>query len=321
MSNLWHESISNELEEVEEVMSKVLRSDSPEMTEMCKYVITAGGKRVRPAICILSYYAVGGKEPKRALEIGSAFEIIHNATLIHDDINDQGELRRGRKALYKEYSLSKSIITGDFMFAMGFRLIGSTAPEIVDYIVSASAAMGVGEFARKDFENKSDVTEEDYFKIINGKTAELMSAAAKSGAFIFGADMIVVDRLGDYASALGKAFQIIDDTLDIIGDSDTTGKMVGTDLIEGKPTLPIIYAMQDPEHGSEIKKVFKEPNPSMATVEKVIDLIKQTDAIKRCRQKAMEIISEARSNLDFVEESVYKNALLSLGDYIVTRNR
>lgn len=321
MSNLWHESISNELEEVEEVMSRVLRSDSSKMTEMCNYVITAGGKRIRPSVCILSYYAVGGKDPKRAIEIGAAYEIIHNATLIHDDINDQGELRRGRKALYKEYSLGKSIITGDFMFAMGFRLIGSTAPEIVDFIVDASAAMGVGEFTQKDFENRSDVTEDDYFEIISGKTAKLMSAAAKSGAFIMESDMIVVERLGDYALALGKAFQIIDDTLDIIGDSESTGKMVGIDLIEGKPTLPIIYAMQDPEHGPKIKKAFEETEHSMTTVEKVVELIKQTDAIKRCRQKAMEIISNARSNLDFVDESVYKNALLSLGDYIVTRNR
>lgn len=321
MSNLWHDCISNELDEVEKIMGEVLSSDNPELTEMCNYVIEAGGKRIRPAVCILAYYASGGKDPKRAIEIGAAYEIIHNATLVHDDINDQGELRRGRKALYKEYSISKSIIVGDFMYAMGFRLIGAAAPEIVDFIVEASAAMSSGEFIQKKFENKSAVTEEDYFEIIEGKTASLISSSAKSGSFLADADFEIVEAFGHYAMGLGKAFQIIDDTLDIIGDADTTGKMVGLDLIEGKPTLPIIYAMQDPEHGEKIKDVFEKEDVSMNSVEKIIKLIKETDSIKRCRHKAMEILTEARGYLEAVEDSDYKKALISLGDYIVTRDR
>ena len=321
MSNLWHDCISSELDEVERIMGEVLSSDNPELTEMCNYVIEAGGKRIRPAVCILAYYASGGKDPKRAIEIGAAFEIIHNATLVHDDINDQGELRRGRKALYKEYSISKSIIVGDFMFAMGFRLIGATAPEIVDFIVEASAAMSSGEFIQKKFENKSTVTEEDYFEIIEGKTASLISSAAKSGAFLADMEPDFIEALGEYAMGLGKAFQIIDDTLDVIGDTDTTGKMVGLDFIEGKPTLPIIYAMQDSEHGEKIKEIFEEENVSMESVDNVIKLIRETESIKRCRQKAMEILTEARGYLEDVEDSDYKKALLSLGDYIVTRDR
>lgn len=321
MSDLWHDCISEELEEVEELMAKVLKSDKSELTEMCKYVITAGGKRIRPAVCILSYYACGGKNPKRAIDIGSAYEIIHNATLVHDDINDQGELRRGRKSLYREYTISKSIVAGDFMFAMGFNLIGGTSPEMIAYIVEASSAMGAGEFTQKEFERKSNVTEEDYIEIISGKTAMIMSASAKSGAFLADADIEVLDALGDYAFALGKAFQIIDDTLDVIGDSENTGKLVGIDLIEGKPTLPIIYAMQDPEYGPEIVEAFEADDPDIATVKKVIGLIKQTDSIERCRQKAKDIIAEAQGNLDIVEESIYKRAILSLGDYVVNRDR
>lgn len=321
MSNLWHDCISNELDEVDKIVEEVLQSDNPELMEMCNYVIETGGKRIRPAICILAYYAAGGKDPKRAIEIGAAYEIIHNATLVHDDINDQGELRRGRKALYKEYSISKSIIVGDYMFAMGFRLIGATAPEIVDFIVDASAAMSSGEFIQKKFENKSAVTEEDYFEIIEGKTASLLSSAAKSGAFLADVDSEVIEALGDYAMGLGKAFQIIDDTLDIIGDTDTTGKMIGIDLIEGKPTLPIIYAMQDTEYGEKIKEVFEKEEVSMKSVEKIIGLIRKTDSIKRCRYKAMEILTEARGHLEDIENSDYKRALISLGDYVVTRDR
>ncbi len=321
MSNLWHDCISNELDEVEKIVEDILQSDNPELTEMCNYVIETGGKRIRPAICILAYYAAGGKQPKRAIEIGAAYEIIHNATLVHDDINDQGELRRGRKALYREYSISKSIIVGDYMFARGFRLIGTTAPEIVDFIVDASTAMSSGEFIQKKFENKSAVTEEDYFEIIEGKTASLISSAAKSGAFLADVDFEVIEALGDYAMGLGKAFQIIDDTLDIIGDPETTGKMIGIDLIEGKPTLPIIYAMQDSEHGEIIKEVFEKEEASMKSVEKIIGLIRKTDSIKRCRYKAMEILTEARGHLEDIENSDYKRALISLGDYVVTRDR
>lgn len=321
MSDLWHDCISKELEAVEELMAKVLKSENSDLTEMCKYVINAGGKRIRPAVCILSYYACGGKNPQRAIEIGSAYEIIHNATLVHDDINDQGELRRGRKALYREYTIGKSIVTGDFMFAMGFNLIGATAPEIIEYIVQASAAMSSGEFIQKEFERKSSVTEEDYMEIISGKTAMIMSASAKSGAFLANADFSILDMLGDYAFALGQVFQIIDDTLDIIGDAENTGKLVGIDIIEGKPTLPIIYAMQDPKYGQDILEAFEAEEPDIATVKKVIGLIEKTNSIERCRQKAKDILAEVQGNLDVLDDSIYKRALLSLSDYIIARDR
>ena len=321
MSDLWHDCISKELEAVEELMAKVLKSENSDLTEMCKYVINAGGKRIRPAVCILSYYACGGKNPQRAIEIGSAYEISHNATLVHDDINDQGELRRGRKALYREYTIGKSIVAGDFMFAMGFNLIGATAPEIIEYIVQASAAMSSGEFIQKEFERKSSVTEEDYMEIISGKTAMIMSASAKSGAFLANADFLILDMLGDYAFALGQVFQIIDDTLDIIGDAENTGKLVGIDIIEGKPTLPIIYAMQDPKYGQDILEAFEAEEPDIATVKKVIGLIEKTNSIERCRQKAKDILAEVQGNLDVLDDSIYKRALLSLSDYIIARDR
>lgn len=321
MSDFWHDCISDELERVEDLMAKELTSENRELTEMCRYVITSGGKRIRPAVCILAYYACGGKDPKRAIEIGSAFEIIHSATLVHDDINDQGELRRGRKSLYKEYTIGKAIITGDFMFAMGFRLIGAASPDITEYVIDASSSMSAGEFIQKNFEHKSEVTEDDYMEIINGKTAKIISASAKSGAFMADANIQTLDAIGDYAMATGMAFQIIDDTLDIIGDADNTGKLVGTDIIEGKPTLPIIYAMEDPIYGKQIIEVFETDEPDANTVEMAIDLIKKTDAISRCKKKAMDILVEARQNLDILGDSIYKRALLALGDYIVTRDK
>lgn len=321
MSEPWHSCISGELEKVEDLMISDLESENPELTEMCRYVIASGGKRLRPALCILSYAASGGKDMSQPIKIGAAFEIIHSATLIHDDINDQGQIRRGRKTLHKEYTISKAIIAGDYMFAMGFRLLAAEAPQIVDYIVDASASMGAGEFVQKDFEHASSVTEDDYIRIITGKTAKLFEASSKSGAAVANADSTLMDALGGFASTIGLAFQIVDDTLDVTGDPHNTGKSVGTDLLEGKPTLPTIYAMQDPVNGPRLRELFEKPDVSMDDVREALELIRGTDSVERCLEKARAYIDSARANLEPVPESVYKTALLNLADYIVSRDR
>ncbi len=298
-----------------------LESDNPELQEMCHYVISSGGKRLRPILSILSYKVCGGEDPMQAIEVGSAFEIIHSATLIHDDINDQAEVRRGRKALHKEYTVSKAIIAGDFMFAMGFRLLANAAPQIVEYVVEASASMGAGEFIQKDFEHASEVTEKDYLNIISGKTAKLFEAAAKSGAAISNADSDVMDALGRYAFELGLAFQIMDDTLDVVGNSKNTGKAVGTDLIEGKPTLPVIYAMESAAVGDRVKAIFERVSVTCDDVREALDLIIQTDAVDRCIKRARQIAESAKANLTILPNSIYKDAFIGLADYVVSRDR
>lgn len=321
MSKSWHSIVSEELQEIEGLIEKDLESENPELTEMCQYVVRAGGKRIRPSVCLLSFYAAGGTDPQKPIRIGAGFEIIHSATLVHDDINDQGETRRGRKTLHREYALSKAIIAGDYMFAMGFRLLASSAPQIVDYIVDASASMGAGEFVQKDFEHHTDVTESDYLRIISNKTAKLFEASAKSGAAVAGADSDVLEALGQYALHLGTAFQIVDDTLDVSGDPDKTGKRVGTDLLEGKPTLPIIYAMQDPVVGPEIAGLFEIPVPSEGDIVRALELIRSTDAIDRCLALADRMAEDAVSYLGAVPESRYRDALTDLAEYVVRRER
>lgn len=321
MTQQWHSCITDELLKVEELIMRDLESENPELTEMCQYVIASGGKRIRPSMCILGFRACGGTEVQEAIEVGSAFEIIHSATLVHDDINDQGDVRRGKKALHKQYTISKAIIAGDFMFAMGFRLLASSAPQIVGYIVDASASMGAGEFVQKDFEHASNVTEEDYIEIITGKTAKLLEASMKSGAAIANADMTQMEILGDYAFKVGLAFQIMDDTLDVIGDTRNTGKLVGTDMIEGKPTLPVIYAMSDPVHGKRIKEIFEKVDVTADDVSEAVELIRQTDAVERCVAKAEEYSAQAKACLESFPESVYKDALMDLADYVIRRNR
>lgn len=302
-------------------MLRDLESENPELTEMCQYVISSGGKRLRPALCIMSYGAVGGKDMMKPVKVGAAFEIIHSATLVHDDINDQGEIRRGRKTLHKEYTVSKAIIAGDYMFAMGFRLLAAEAPQIVDYIVDASASMGAGEFVQKDFEHASSVTEDDYIEIITGKTAKLFEASSKSGAAVANADGAMLEALGNFSHYIGLAFQIVDDTLDVTGDPHNTGKAVGTDLIEGKPTLPVIYAMQDPDKGPRLIELFEKADVTTDDVAEALELIRSTDSVDRCLSKAREYVDEAVGYMDSVPDSIYKDALLDLASYIVSRDR
>ncbi len=321
MVEAWYSSIKEELALVENEINEVVHSDNAELDEMCMYVIKSGGKRVRPAICILSYLACGGKEPKKAIRMGSAFEIVHSASLVHDDINDKSEIRRGRRTLHKEFCVSKAIVAGDYMMAKGFQALGSTSREIVDVIVEAASRMSEGEFIQKDFEHAKNVTEDDYYEIIRGKTAKFIEACAKSGAYISGADPELVQAIGDYALSTGMAFQIIDDMLDVIGDLNNTGKRVGLDLLEGKPTLPTIIAMKDPVYGPRIIEIFTKEEAEEKDVAEALDLIKKTNAIEICRKKAEERIDEALKHLEVIPGSVYKDSLIALAGYIISRDR
>ena len=181
--------------------------------------------------------------------------------------------------------------------------------------------MSEGEFIQKDFEHITKVTEDDYYEIINGKTSKLIEACAKSGAFLANAEDRYVDAIGDYAHGIGMAFQMIDDTLDVIGDINNTGKRVGLDLIEGKPTLPTILAMSDPTYGPRIAEVFMKTEPSEEEVYEALTLIRKTDAIELCRQKAEAIIDEAIERIMTIPESIYRDSFVSLAKYIISRDR
>jgi octaprenyl-diphosphate synthase len=321
MDDPWYSSITGELEKVEELMMDTVRSENTELTEICNYVLQSNGKRIRPAMCLLAFHACGGGNTRKVIDVATAIEIIHNATLVHDDINDQGDLRRGAQAAYKKYSIGKSIVAGDFMFALGFRLIGTASHEVIDYIVEASSAMSAGEFDQKDFEHNADVTERDYMSIIEGKTARLIECGAKIGSFLAGASHETVDMVGEFAYRIGIAFQIVDDMLDVIGDEKSTGKRIGSDIMEGKPTLPIIYAMQDQTYGSTVRKLFKKADLSWSEVSEAIELIKKTDAIQRCSEKAKKIVGDSEPFIGSLEDSVFKRSLIALSNYIVDRNR
>jgi octaprenyl-diphosphate synthase len=321
MDNNWYAPVSADLAKVDGIIAGTLRSERPELQEMCDYVTSSGGKKIRPAMCILAHYACGGTRRDDVLRIAAAYEIIHDATLIHDDINDNGELRRGRKTMHKKYSVTKAIILGDFMFAMGFKLLGTMNEKIIDTTTKASAAMAESEFIQKEFEHRPAVTEKDYINIIRGKTAMPIFACARTGAHLAGATEDVLDIVSGFALDVGLAFQIIDDVLDIIGDHTSTGKRIGIDITEGKPTLPLIYAMSDQNNGKAIRSIFEKKDMSDEDVHNALQLIKKTDAAEKCITKAKEIIENAIPHLSCLADSVYKDSLIGLARYVVSRDR
>lgn len=321
MATEWTDAISPEISDVEKLLEKAISNDSNELTEICRHVVMAGGKRIRPAICILAYYAAGGKDPKEAIKIGAGFELAHCATLIHDDINDQSEIRRGRKSLHKEFSVTKAILAGDYLLVLGFNLVASCGKEIVKVIMETASDMARGELLQNGLERDLSVTEKDYYNIIKGKTAMLISAAAMAGVYLVKDDKELLDKISRYSENLGMAFQIIDDTLDVVGNEQKMGKMTGSDLIENKPTLPIIFGMQDKTHGKRISELFSKKQISKSEVSEGIELIKKTDSIERCRKKAAEHIQAAIDALDGIPESKYKESLVSLAEFVKNRDR
>ena len=321
MAVTWTDSIKGDIDRIESYILGTIHSDNAELDEMCRYVIQSGGKRVRPIVCLLCHLALGGRDKERAIRIGSAFEIVHSATLIHDDINDQGEMRRGRRTLHREYTLTKAIVAGDYLLTRGYKAIGNNlSEEAMAIVAKAAAAMSEGEFMQQDLERDVNVTEAEYFKIINGKTAVLINAAAMAGALLVSRDRELLSIIDEYAIKIGLAFQIIDDALDVVG-SDKTGKKVGIDMTEGKPTLPVIYAIEDPKYGKEIAGLFARKDLSDEEIARALDLIKRTDSIDRCRKKADQIVDEAVETIRKLPESPYRDSLEGLALYIASRDR
>lgn len=321
MVQTWDSVISAQLDRVDEVMQESIQSNSPELTEICAHVIRSGGKRMRPGVCILSFFAAGGQNPERIIRTAVAFEMIHNATLIHDDINDQSKIRRGAVTAHKKYTVPKALIAGDFLFVQGFRIGGAMDEVIVDAIAEASAAMAESEFIQADFEHQPEADERVYERIIEGKTARPIEAGAKVGAFLAGASSEVMEGLGHFALKIGLAFQIADDMLDVEGDKERTGKRPGIDIMEGKPTLPIIYAMQDPVNGPRIRDIFQARDVSDQDVAEALELIKGTDSLQRCRQRARDLISEACQGLAAIPPSIHLESLYALAEYVVARKQ
>ncbi len=317
----WDTPISSELEQVEARIRSSVVCEENLLTDICCHVIGAGGKRIRPGVALLSNRAVGGKGSDDIINLAASFELIHSATLIHDDINDLGEIRRGREAAYRKYGVQKALIAGDFLFVRSFRLGGTWDSRVVQIVADAATAIAESEIVQSSHEFDPSVPQEVCEKIIEGKTAKIIEAAAMVGSYLGKGSDDQVKKLSAYGLNLGMAFQIVDDILDIDGNESQLGKSKGVDFIDGKPTLPLMFAMEDPQFGSRLAKMFTKRKKTKQEVEEALRLVQKTNAVDRSYRIAKGYKSKALHNLEGIPDSVFKESLSQLAEMVVSRRK
>lgn len=315
--------VGEELRLVEKTLRESVRSESPLLTEIAMHVIAAGGKRIRPAICVLSYKAVGGEDRNitTAIDAAVAVELIHSATLIHDDITDEGEMRRGKVTAYRKYGVHNALVAGDFMFVQGFKYGQFLSPESIRIAAEAYERLAEGEMLQEQWKNNVAIPEDKYVSIISGKTASVFSASAQLGAFHGGGNDDEIAMLGDFGTNIGIAFQIVDDVLDLVSDENALGKSVGNDLKEGNMTLPLIYAMNNGVDRTLLANVISKKDKPQSMIESAIEMIKHSGCISESHDRAAVFVDAAKKCIEPLRPSVYKDELLRVADSVLTRKK
>ncbi len=314
--------VAKELALVEARIRESIVSEEPLLHDIARYVIEAGGKRIRPTVTLLSFKALGGIDIAQAVDLAAALELIHSATLIHDDINDGGEMRRGRLAAYKKFGVENALVTGDFLFVKAFGIGGKFDAEIVELTANACAALAEGEIRQQRHAFDIRTSLDQYFDIIRRKSARPMMAGAKIAGLLAKAELGQVEAVGDYGLNLGLAFQIVDDILDVVGDGARLGKPAGTDLREGNVTLVAIHALND---GSSIDvralaRLIAKRRKREEEVQRAVALLRDSGAVEKARADAFAFGQLAKKSLDPLPESDTKANMIRLIDYVVTRD-
>lgn len=322
MATAWDFGVLKELALVERKIRESVVSEEPLLTDIATYVIDAGGKRIRPTVTLLSFKSLGGKDIQQAVDLAAALELIHSATLIHDDINDGGEMRRGRPAAYKKFGLQNALVTGDFLFVKAFGIGGKFDPDIVELTANACAALAEGEIRQKRHAFDTSVTKDEYVDIIRRKTALPIMAGAKIAGLLAGARLEDVEAVGDYGLYLGIAFQMVDDILDVIGDDARLGKPAGTDIKEGNVTLPAIHALNDglQVDKAELGRILRKRNKEEGELENALTVLRTSGAVGRAWADARHFGELARQSIAPLPPSEAKANMMRLVDFVLTRD-
>lgn len=310
--------VADELELVEENLIRSVRSAEQTLTDIASYLICGGGKRIRPMIALLAFKAFGGKKVEDIVDIATALELIHTATLLHDDIIDGAETRRGKQAAYRKFGLKATLVAGDFLFIKAFEFAGKFDETVVQWTADACTRLTEGEILQGFFNRNTDVTVGDYLEIVKRKTASLFQAGAKIGIYQAGASPSLVEEMDLYGLNLGVAFQIIDDVLDVIGHKELLGKPTGMDLRDGNPSLPIILALNAKQQA--VTDAFQCSQPTEEKIRVALAAIRQGAAIPEARALSRAYAEQAFSPVKKLPPSLYRNALKSLVQLIVERN-
>jgi octaprenyl-diphosphate synthase len=311
-----------DLAEVEKLLADRAASPVATIPDLSSYLISAGGKRLRPVLTLASARAVGGRGNDAAIRLAAAVEFIHTATLLHDDVVDDSDLRRGKAAAKNLWGASASILVGDFLFARAFTLMVETRDlRILDILSRTSCVIAEGEVRQLAALGRADLAIPEYMAIVEAKTAALFEAAARAGALTGCNDEAVAGSMGEYGRRLGRAFQLIDDLLDYGGLTSVIGKSVGDDFREGKLTLPVIYAREaaDARDRKFWDRVMGERDQHEGDLAHAIHLIRSSGAAERTLETARVESAAAQAALARAARGAYHDELASLADYCVNR--
>ena len=312
--------ISADMLAVDAVIRRRLSSDVALVSQVAEYIVGSGGKRLRPALVILSSGAFGYQGTQQH-QLAAVVEFIHTATLLHDDVVDASELRRGNPTANALFGNATSVLVGDFVYSRAFQMMVEVeSMRVMQVLADATNIIAEGEVLQLMNCHNTAIGEQDYLQVIRYKTAKLFEAATRLGAILGGAGPAEEAAMADYGMHLGTAFQLIDDVLDYSGDNKATGKNVGDDLAEGKPTLPLIYAIK---HGNAaeaalIRKAIEEGG--LAELAHVIEAIQRSGALDYTRRQAEAEARAASAALNALPNSKYRESLLQLADFAVTRD-
>jgi octaprenyl-diphosphate synthase len=310
----------SEAKAVDQLIINELSSDVILINQMAHYIVGNGGKRLRPMLLLLAAKALGNVSDKHLI-LAAVIEFIHTATLLHDDVVDESDLRRGKESANAVWGNAASVLVGDYLYSSAFEMMVRTGNmRVMEILSKTTTAIAEGEVLQLLNCNNPETTEAKYLEVIARKTAILFSAATRLGAVIADAPPKIEENLALYGQHLGVAFQLIDDALDYKANQEDLGKNLGDDLAEGKPTLPLIYAI---EHGTaEESAIVIEAikNGNRDAFNAVYDIVKRTQAITYTEQRAEQEAQKAIDALNILPDSDYKNALTLLAKFSVQRD-
>jgi len=293
------------------------------VTAIGQYLQSAGGKRLRPALLLISSKLFGNGATAAAIELGAVVELIHAATLVHDDVIDAAETRRGRPSSNVKWGNHTCVLAGDWMYMQAFQIaLRERNFQILDLLIGLTQMMVEGELIQLERIGRMDVSEADCMELVDRKTACLFSVCARLGAIAAGAGAAAEEKLGEYGWNLGMAFQLIDDVLDFTSREKTLGKPVGGDLREGKVTLPLVYALEraNAEERRLVETILRERNYDIVPFKSILGMLDKYRGIERVKERAQTFTDKARNIIHEFPDSPYQRALLAVTDLITDRD-
>ena len=314
--------IQEELDQVEKKITLESVASVDAVTAIGQYLQSSGGKRLRPSLLLLSA-KLAGHAGETAIQMGAVVEMVHAATLVHDDVIDAAQTRRGRPSTNVKWGNHTCVLAGDWLYMQAFQIaLRERNFQILELLIGLTQMMVEGELLQLERIGRIDVSEADCMELVDRKTACLFSVCARLGAIAGGADINVQERLGEYAWNLGMAFQLVDDVLDFTAREKTLGKPVGGDLREGKVTLPLVYALEyaTPEERRLVETILRERNYEQVPFARILSLIENHRGIQRVRDRAQAFTDKARRIINEFPESSYQRALLTVTDLVTDRD-